>query len=497
MPEIRTELTTTEFWATFPGWVIGALTFVICGYLAVYFLGANGFCTYACHYGAIFGAAERLAPMRIRVTDACAGCGHCTAVCTSNVRVHEEVRDYGMVVDSGCMKCLDCVSVCPNDALYYGAGPLPIAAKKRADGRRMTRFPLSWAEEGVAAAAFAAAFFTFRGLYGQVPFLMALGLAGVLAYLVLLTFQLATRPNLKLKSWRLKRLGALQPPAFVLLGGMALLLAFWLHSAVVRYHTYAGDVGYRSARAWGAVALDVAAPRPELTAAEQGRIERGFAAFDEVRRLGWFDSQGADAKRAWMAALLGRDAALERHAKAAIENDKLIAEMHQLLGRLAFEAGDPVRAANHFEHAVAADGHDLQARINLGVAQAQIAPCRRYSWSGCWCSRSACCHCSISRRPRGRSTSSARPRQRWRTTSLPPFSPRRPPAPRAAGRSRACRSGGGPRRGRLGRRTGGRGAAGRQPGRAASGRARRSSRLRQGGGGHRRGRRSGRAARRG
>ena len=60
--------------------------------------------------------------MRIRVTDACAGCGHCTAVCTSNVRVHEEVRDYGMVVDSGCMKCLDCVSVCPNDALYYGAG---------------------------------------------------------------------------------------------------------------------------------------------------------------------------------------------------------------------------------------------------------------------------------------------------------------------------------------------------------------------------------------
>ena len=29
------------------------------------------------------------------MTDACEHCGHCTVVCTSNVRVHEEVRDFG------------------------------------------------------------------------------------------------------------------------------------------------------------------------------------------------------------------------------------------------------------------------------------------------------------------------------------------------------------------------------------------------------------------
>ncbi len=371
MPEVQTELTTTEFWVTFPGWIVGGLTFVICGYLAVYFLGAKGFCIYACPYGAIFGVAERLAPMRIRVTDACAGCGHCTAVCTSNVRVHEEVRDWGMVVDSGCMKCLDCVSVCPSDALYYGAGPLPIAVHKRAGGREMTRFPLSWAEEGIAAAAFAAGFLTFRGLYGQVPFLMALGVAGVLAYLVLICFQLATRPNLSFKAWRLKRLGALQPAAYVLLAGMALLLGFWLHSAIVRYHTYIGDAGYRSARDWGTVVLDVVAPRPALDAAALSRIDRGFQAFEKVRRLGWFESWGSDAKMAWMAVLLGRDAALEQHARAAVEGGELPAEMHQLLGRLAFEAGDPSRAAGLFERAVEADAGDLRSRISLGVAQAQ------------------------------------------------------------------------------------------------------------------------------
>ncbi len=371
MPALQTEFTTTEFWATFPGWIIGGLTFLICGFLTVYFLGAKGFCTYACPYGAIFGVAERLSPFRIRVTDACEGCGHCTAVCTSNVRVHEEVRDFGMVVDSGCMKCLDCVSVCPNDALYYGAGPLPLVTKPRADGRKMKRFPLSWAEEGVAAAAFAAGFFTFRGLYGEVPFLMALGLAGVLAYLVLMSFQIATRPNMTFKGWRFKRGGSLQPAAFGLLAGMTLLAGFWVHSAIVRYHTYAGDAGYRSAKAWQAVVFDVVAPQPAIESTDRDRIAQGFSAFENVRNLGLIDSRGLDAKMAWQAALLGLEAELETHALAALEKNDLPVEMHQLLGRRAFEAGDPASAASHFERAVEADGDQLWARINLGVAQTQ------------------------------------------------------------------------------------------------------------------------------
>ncbi|MDA8020181.1 MAG: tetratricopeptide repeat protein [Thermoanaerobaculia bacterium] len=371
MPALRTEFTTTEFWATFPGWIVATLTFLICGFLAVYFLGAKGFCAYACPYGAIFGAVERLSPLRVRVTDACRGCGHCTAVCTSNVRVHEEVRDFGMVVDSGCMKCLDCVSVCPQGALYYGAGPLPLGAKPRAEGRKMTRFPLSWKEEGVLAFACVAGFFTFRGLYGQVPFLMALGLAGVLAYLALLCFQLVTRPNLAFKGWRLKRGGVLQLPAFVLLGAMALLTLVWIHSAVVRFHTYRGDAGYRSAKVWRSTALDITSPRPRLAADDQRRLVRGLAAFEKVRRLGWIDSRGLDAKMAWQAALLGHDGEMELHALAALEKGELQAEMHQLLGRRAFEAEELSRAATHFELAVAEGSHDSQARTNLGVVLAQ------------------------------------------------------------------------------------------------------------------------------
>ena len=116
------EVTTTDFWATFPGLAMSIPFLLICGFLTVYLLGMKGYCTYACPYGGFFAPAEQVAPVRIRVTDDCEHCGHCTAACTSNVRVHEEVEAYGMVVDPGCMKCMDCVATCPNDALYLGAG---------------------------------------------------------------------------------------------------------------------------------------------------------------------------------------------------------------------------------------------------------------------------------------------------------------------------------------------------------------------------------------
>lgn len=131
------EFLTEGFWDTFPGLEMALLTFLVGGFLMVWFLGAKGFCTYACPYGAVFGIADQLAPVRIRVTDACEGCGHCTAVCTSNVRVHQEVRDWKAIVDPGCMKCLDCVSVCPKDALYVGFGAPALTAKRAQPARRL------------------------------------------------------------------------------------------------------------------------------------------------------------------------------------------------------------------------------------------------------------------------------------------------------------------------------------------------------------------------
>ena len=371
----ETEFVTSEFWATFPGLVIGALTFLICGFVIIYFLGAKGFCTYACPYGAIFAAAEQVAPMRIRVTDACAGCAHCTAVCSSNVRVHEEVRDFGMVVSSDCMKCQDCVSVCPNDALYYGRGPIPLLATPR-DGRpgrpvAARSYPLAGWEEGLLAVAFVAAFLTFRGLYGQVPFLMSLGLAAVLAYLVLLGVRLATREHLASRRFPFKRGGRLLPAGRAFALTLAVLAAFWGHSALVRYHHAAGERAYLRTAPLRLAAADVSAEPTPLTATERVAVARALDHLESVEELGLFPTVGNDRKLAWLYLLTGDSENLDRRARREIERHTHVSEMHQLLAGDAWRRGDLGATVAAYEQAIATEPDAASPYLSLSIVLAR------------------------------------------------------------------------------------------------------------------------------
>ena len=289
--EREVQLMTTDFWATFPKeWLPITLTLLACGFVIIYFMGSKGFCNFGCPYGAIFGVADQFAVWRIRVTDACRGCGHCTAVCTSNVRVHQEVRDFGMVVDPACMKCNDCISVCPNDALYFGPGTPALFATQRTErppasqagvraARALPRWiltaaylmasfsllmwfdgQLNWLvitilaagslviatafkgksdrlpgyslpEEALACALFLAAVYAFRGLYGQVPFLFCLGLAAIAAYLGVEFARLAYKSNLSIHQWRLKSAGRLAGAGYAFVVIMLGVFSFGAYAA--------------------------------------------------------------------------------------------------------------------------------------------------------------------------------------------------------------------------------------------------------------------------
>ncbi|MCH8965255.1 MAG: tetratricopeptide repeat protein, partial [Planctomycetes bacterium] len=289
--EREVRLMTEEFWATFPNeWLPIVLTFLACGFVIIYVMGSKGFCNFGCPYGAIFGVADQFAVWRIRVTDACRGCGHCTAVCTSNVRVHQEVRDFGMVVDPGCMKCNDCISVCPNDALYFGPGKPALFATQRTErppapqfgagaARALPRWILTAAyifasfgllmwfdgqvnllviailtagslviaaafkgksdrlqgyslpEEALACVLFLAAVYAFRGLYGQVPFLFCLGLAAIAAYLGVEFARLVYKSNLSIHQWRLKRSGRLAGAGYAFVVIMLGVFSFGAYAA--------------------------------------------------------------------------------------------------------------------------------------------------------------------------------------------------------------------------------------------------------------------------
>jgi ferredoxin/tetratricopeptide (TPR) repeat protein len=213
--DFSNHLIVEDFWATFAPWYLAIPFLGVCGFATVYFLGAKAFCSYGCPYGGFFAPVDRLAPARIRVNDNCNHCGHCTAVCTSNVRVHEEVHHYGTVIDPGCMKCLDCVSACPNDALSVGFGKPAIFTKPRvhkdvvdsANQKRARRWDMTIGEEVVIAIVFVAMVIGFRGMYGAIPLLMAMGMAGIGAFMAHKLWRLVRDANVRGPFRQLKRDG--------------------------------------------------------------------------------------------------------------------------------------------------------------------------------------------------------------------------------------------------------------------------------------------------
>ena len=230
------EATTTNFWATFPGVMMAIPFLLVCGFLTIYLLGMKGYCTYACPYGGFFAPAEQLAPVRIRVReDSCEHCGVCTAACTSNVRVHEEIESFGTVVDPGCMKCLDCVTTCPQDALYLGLGKpaLMIGSEQREEaistGKLKPKFDLSWTEEIVFAVIAVLMLLSIRGQY-SLPLLFASGVTACGTWIVWKAWSTIRDPYASFHRFSLKRSNGVQPAGFVmiLLAAGVLLTTAWV-----------------------------------------------------------------------------------------------------------------------------------------------------------------------------------------------------------------------------------------------------------------------------
>lgn len=282
------ELMSTDLWATFPGWIMAPVTLLVVGFLIVWWLGAKGFCTYGCPYGAFFAVADRFAPMRIKVTDACDACGHCTSVCTSNVRVHEEVAKHGTIVDPGCMKCFDCVSVCPKEALYYGAAlPKPFATSQQ---RLQARADFTWPEEiALAVIAFGAAQWTFRGAwFGEgVPLLLAVGLGVITAVLSLLGWRLLRRREVTFQHTVLKQSGRLVGSGRLVLALVVAWLLLCTHTFVVqRMHasTIATVAEPLRSSFYGSRRVEAGELRPALA-----KLERllAWSLFDEPGMVEW------------------------------------------------------------------------------------------------------------------------------------------------------------------------------------------------------------------
>ena len=338
-------LATEDFWKTFPDWPVALLTLAVSGGLTVLLLGSKGFCSYACPYGGLFGVADQLAPWRIRVGSNCNGCGHCTVVCTSNVKVHAEVRDHGTVVDPGCMKCMDCVSSCPNGALRFGFG-MPAWFTKAKDGAQRAVRKLDWGREALAlgfalaalamfhwydssasayvnspdwgvvaaiagaawlvglvfrsraakrretmrgeelllGAVFVASMYAFRGLHDWVPFLLCLGVSSIVASLALSAKRMLLSREHALQRWTLKKNGAATGPGKVFLAACVLVFggAAW---AAQQQWTLAQAARASTAAAAQQVHGAREAYNRGVAAAQAGDMVQAVQEFAEARRL--------------------------------------------------------------------------------------------------------------------------------------------------------------------------------------------------------------------
>ena len=240
-PGITTHLLTDDYWGTFASPLVAVPFLLICGFATVYVLGAKGFCTYGCPYGGFFKPLDAISPMHVRVNDDCQQCGKCTAVCTSNVRVAEEVNLYKMVIDSGCMKIMDCIDACPNDALSIGFGKVAVGnrTKKR-------KYDLTLLEEIFVAGFFLIAFISFRSLYAIIPMLMAVGMALVVTWIVWKAWCILRVQNVSFHSRQLKFHGSMKGSGVVFLLIAILVFIFTAHSAAIQTFKFLGDYALKN-----------------------------------------------------------------------------------------------------------------------------------------------------------------------------------------------------------------------------------------------------------
>ncbi len=398
IPEFSNHLVTTNFWQTFPPIAVAIPFLFICGFMTVYFLGSKGFCTYACPYGGFFALADRVAPGKIRVTDACNQCGHCTATCTSNVLVHAEVKQYGMVVDPGCMKCMDCVSVCPNDALYFGFGKPALAVPKSIK----KNYSLTWPEEIVGVLVFLASFLAIRGVYGLIPFLMALGWATVTTFLTLKALRLLRSKELSFYRFNLKSLGRIQKAGWVFLVLAVLWIGLNAHSGWVRYHEYTGNGAFLKLQIPDELALAQTNPDSWLSPVDRESIGAGkkhlrgaadfglFANGEVLAKLAWFEYLSGDAETSvqllaaaahhqegqaralsfyYRGSILNR---LGRYEEAQTNLDQALAERADLI-LAREEKGESLWQLGRREEAIAVWQDALQRNGRLVIASNQLA----------------------------------------------------------------------------------------------------------------------------
>lgn len=343
---------TTDFARNLPGPGITLLTFVVCGFVAIWLLGSRAFCRNLCPYGAVFSLTDRFARRRVVLSGDCTACGRCTAVCDSGISVFEEVRRHGAVTSGDCLKDLDCIAVCPTRGLEIAAHQPPGFGRRGVP--RASHFERL--EEGLALAIFLLALPALRGLYRVVPFLLALTLAACLAFVCVLALRLLRGGEVRFQRWSLRRGDRVTARGWVFAAATAAAVTATAQAGVVRWHEWRGDLAWDDWR------------QSAASGGDAGSVARRALAHLEAReRWGWMLPPDIPARRAELARSLGR-ADLAEEALLQLVSDNIEARLD--LAELLASQGRFAEAERELRAAIAADPALVPAHYGLGVVLA-------------------------------------------------------------------------------------------------------------------------------
>lgn len=355
---------TDDFWRNLPPIEIALGTFFIVGFLLIYLLGSRSFCFYGCPYGVLFSMADQLSPGRIKETGTCLQCGVCTANCSSDILIHKEIKEFGMVTNSNCLKDLDCVANCPENALGFAFTKPPLFKKKFKLPAYGKRYSFTLAEDVQMTLVFIVCVLIFRGLYGMIPFLMSVGFAVALAFASVLLVRIFTKASTSINGMRLKISNSIRTPGYIFLILMVVMLVLSVHSAIVQYHTKIGQHWYEELNA---------SAGEETQMSDNGAATKALHHFEQAASVGLMQP---DFLRTQMAALylfFDRTEEARVQLQTILTNSPENLKAHYRLAMLGAEQGNGQAAQEHFEQVTDLTPGDAEEYYMVSVSLVRLA----------------------------------------------------------------------------------------------------------------------------
>ncbi len=355
---------TDDFWRNLPPVEIALGTFFIVGFLLIYLMGSRSFCFYGCPYGALFSMADQLAPGRIKEIGTCVQCGVCTANCTSEILIHKEIKEFGMVTNSNCLKDLDCVANCPENALGFAFTKPPLFKKKFKLPAYGKRYSFTLAEDVQMALVFIAGLLIFRGLYGIIPFLMSVGFAVALAYATVLLVRLFTKASTSINGMRLKISNSIRTPGYIFLTLMVAIVVLSVHSAIVQYHTRIGQQWYEE--------LNASSGEEDLMR-DKGAANKALHHFEQAASIGLLQPDFLRTQMAALYLMFGRTEDARMQLKNILISSPENLKANYRLAVIEFEEGKSQIAQMHFEQVTDLTPNDAEEYYMVSVSYVRLA----------------------------------------------------------------------------------------------------------------------------